>query len=148
MKKKGAAIFSVVVVLVVISILTGTVVYNSNNNLKMAELKEFSQELKTVEMFFNEYLDENNEYGSSGTISVNVGENEAFKEEKKINGEVNFYKIDLNKIGVVSSKRGKEEASGDVYAFSPFTKKIYYLNGVQDYYSLTPELEERVNILK
>ena len=144
MKKKGAAIFSVVVVLVVISILTGTVVYNSNNNLKMAELKEFSQELKTVEMFFNEYLDENNEYGSTETI----GENEAFKEEKKINGEVNFYKIDLNKIGVVSSKRGKEEVSGDVYAFSPFTKKIYYLNGVQDYYSLTPELEERVNILK
>lgn len=149
MKKRGIALFSVVIALVVISTLTGTVVYNSNKNLKMVELKEFAEELKTVEIFFNEYLNTNNEYGTSGSIAAKVGENKAYKDEKKINeNEVNFLKIDLNKIGVVSSNRGKEKESGDVYVYSPYTKRVYYLNGVQGYYYLTPELEQKINIIK
>ena len=75
MNKRGVAILSVVVVLVIMSILTGTVIYNFNKNVKKIELREYANELKVVEDFFRSYVEENDEYGVSKTIAVDITQN-------------------------------------------------------------------------
>ncbi len=148
MKKKGIALISIVVVVLIISILTGTIAGSAYKNIKKSELRDFAKEIKTVEDFFGEYTNSNSgQIPVKANVVVNVaGKESVFAGEKIVNSTVNLYKIDLDKIGLHSLHRGNEKTPDDVYLYSETTKKIYYSKGVQNYYTLTKNLYDKLGI--
>lgn len=148
MKKKGIALISIVVVVLIISIVTGTITVNAYNTIKKTELIDFSKEIKRVQDFFNEYVNSNNgQIPVKGSVQVNIsGKESAFAGEEINNSTVTLAKIDIDKIGLNSLQRGNLKTPDDVYLYSEITRKVYYPKGVQGYYTLTKELYDKLGI--
>lgn len=148
MKKKGIALISIVVVVLIISIVTGTITVNAYNTIKKTELIDFSKEIKRVQDFFNEYVNSNNgQIPVKGSVQVNIsGKEAAFTGEEINNSTVTLTKIDIDKIGLNSLQRGNLKTPDDVYLYSEITRKVYYPKGVQGYYTLNKELYDKLGI--
>lgn len=168
--KKGISLIVLIITIAVMLILLTTIVISVNSAVNNAKLSSFATDLSTVEDLTKTYYMQNGSYptaveneeaSSQGTILGIVGDDNknSFTDELKSNGDYNdsddlgvFYKIDLSKLDVDSSKRGtaKDGNTSDVYVVSAATNNIYYLKGInvkkQMYFSLSAKLTNKVKI--
>ncbi len=86
-------------------------------------------------------------FGTLESIQVEITDTEDFNEEPT--GNVTYYIINLEDIGIKNSEYGNEQDEKDVYVLSKETWKVYYIKGVniggKKHYSLTKELRAMVD---
>lgn len=161
--KKGISLVILTITIIVMIILASVVIYiaaDTTNNSKMAA---FASDLEQVEDLVNEYYLAN---GTLPVVSSATGYNKTqftglitngkstLVSEIISNGDDSavFYKLDLSKLDIESTKRGLE-ADGDTtdaYFVASNTFNVYYLKGrkiANDYYfSLTKNLTGKTKV--
>lgn len=157
-RKKGIALVTLVITIIVVLILVGVSVVSVGNSLKNTEKASLAEELSTIEEQVNVYRLQNGEeypayINSDGTlvsktpaeIKEIVGEkkfaqliaemklNKENGEEDVTNANLAFYVIDLDKLALDNKTKGikKNGNEEDVYIVSAKTNRVYYLKGVK-----------------
>ena len=122
--KFGINLVSLVCIIVVIAIISGTVVLSFDNIYVSTKKKEFANEIYTIQKMAEEYKFKNGKYPT-------VGEKDA----------EDFSEIDLYELGVNETNRGrKTNGDDDVYKINE-NGKVKYAKGVniggKEYYSFS-----------
>lgn len=151
--KKGITAASVVVLVLVITILLGTVTITSYNSIRNAEKMAFSLEISNIQEEVDDYIkdSEDGDYPISGNVytlslqDITTSVMSQFDgETKNSNNEITLYEIDMAAIKISDTQFGNKDSEKDVYVLSKETGKVYYLAGVKyedtTYYTLTEEL--------
>lgn len=152
--KKGVSLVALLITILVFMILSTIIVLSAKNSTDNANLTDFISDLEKIEEATKNYYIQQGEYPAlqdeeSGTDVVytqaevlqmagdakraylreEMEENSDYSED----GSIDFYAIDLSKIGVSQSKRGTIKAGepNDVYLASSATGRIYYLKGLE-----------------
>ena len=148
--KKGITAASVVVLVLVITILLGTVTITSYNSIRNAEKIAFSLEISNIQEEVDSYVkdSEDGNYPISGNVYTLSLQNittpvitQFDGETKNSNNEITLYEIDMSAIKISGTQFGNKDNEKDVYVLSKETGKVYYLAGVKyketTYYTLT-----------
>ena len=135
--KKGITLVSTLIIIVVLSVLTGTITVSIDYILDDTYKKEFIREYKLVQAAVDDYVMRN-----SGVIDFeeftfdisSVGSNNysQFDGETIVNKTIETYIIDLDKIGVNNTTYGTNIDEDDVYLLSKDTNTVYYKKGFVD----------------
>lgn len=146
---RGVALATLVVAVLIMLTITGTITYTSLDSMKLRKLDNMYNDIRLLNQKITNYHIENNEL----PILENPIEYEAIKdvvtkeengEKNKINPndiEENYYIIDLEKLGGITLKYGRDyekykensadiENDKDVYIINKTSHTIYYLKGI------------------
>lgn len=155
MSKKGISMLMLVIAIIIILTLTTAVTASYNIVINSTKMREFGNELVSLQKAVDEYNFLNNEYPVKEEYTLNIELiDEASRQEQfgKTTGTMDFYIVDLKKLGITELKRGISSNIGnlDVYAISKENGKVYYLAGVSInkivYYTLIDEIREKLDI--
>lgn len=151
--KKGITLLSLAVVIVLMTIITGAVVYTGSDTFKVTNKVKFAMEILDIQTKVDNYYLSNGGYPLGEDIDFDVSKL-TDDEKKQITGEtvtdnkIKLAKLDLEDIGIKDTIYGNNKTSRDVYAVSQTTGRVYYLKGFKyngtKYYILTDELYEGV----
>ena len=133
--KKGITLVSMLLIVVVISIVSGVVTISVKHILDNTDKKEFFSEYNLVKSYTGDYILRN-----SGKIdfdeiqfdltNIEVKYTNQFAEETIVSNKIDMYIIDLEEIGVYNATYGTgENGVDDVYLVSKNTNNVYYMKG-------------------
>lgn len=155
MCKKGISMVVLVIGIATILVLATVATTSYNVIIRSARMREFGGEINSLQKAVKEYKFMNGEYPQKGEYTLNLSDiDEKYRAEQfgKESGNIEFYKIDLQKLGIKEIARGLEsdDEELDFYAISKENGNIYYLAGVKIgdkyYYTLIDELREKLDI--
>lgn len=134
--KRGITIIALVATIVVLSIISGAVLYTSKSTMEKVNKNEFVIEFLNIETALNNYYDDYGKYPVNSSISVNIGdfsdfEKSQFNDETISNNMVTLYVINLELIGINKTIFGNDKEALDKYVLSKETGKVYYLLGIE-----------------
>lgn len=134
--KKGITLIMLTIAVVILSILTGAIIYFSDDMLKTVKKSEFAIEILNVQTYADNYYEEHGGYPASNLVQFNVENLDSFAlsqfDGETINDNiVNLYKLDVAAIGIEETIFGNNNTELDVYVISKTTGKVYYLYGVK-----------------
>lgn len=112
--KIGINLVSLICIIVVTSIITGTVVVSFNNIYISTRKKEFANELYTIQKMAEEYKFKHENYPIV----------------KELEDEKGWYELDLYELGVNETNRGRKSNENDIYIINENTGEVKYKNGV------------------
>ncbi len=147
--KKGITLVSLTIVIIIMTILAGTIVFTGNDSIGMTKINMFATEIINIQNSLDEYFVRYETYPVTTQYDFDINNIDTiyvsqFENETNTNGVINFKKIDLSRLGIDSTEYGNNEFDGDVYVVSEETGKVYYLAGVEYdnliYYTITDEL--------
>lgn len=115
LNKRGINLISLICIVVVMLIITGTVIVSFDNIYTSSIKKSFANELYNIQKLVDEY---HFKYGKYPTIGDEI--------------ELNVYELDLYELGVNEANRGRKNKNNldDVYVVNTSTGKIKYKKGV------------------
>lgn len=155
MNKRGLSLIVFVVSIAVVLTLATVITTSYNVILDSARIREYGNELNQIQKAVDEYNFLNNEYPILEEYTLNLELiDSASREEQfgKTSGTVEFYIIDLQKLGVYELHRGipTNIETRDTYAILKETGKVYYLAGLNIdnkwYYTLTDEIKSKLDV--
>ena len=155
MNKKGISMVIFVIALAMILVLVTAVTASYNVIINSTRMREFANEINTIQKAVDEYKFLNDEYPQRGEYTLNLSTVNASSKVSQFGSNIStmdFYLIDLAELGIDRLNRGtsNEVGSLDVYAICNTNGKVYYLNGVEIdnkyYYTLTDTLREKLDI--
>jgi len=145
--KKGIALISVALVIMVLVMISGIVTYVSYDIIEISKQTSYAKELENISDAVEEY------YAVNGSIPALSGGLELTVEEYKknieeINGskiteilaeeitanndeEAIFYEIDISKIGIEDLKLGLKSNEYDIFLISNESHNVYYYQGYE-----------------
>lgn len=136
--KKGITVISTLIIVVVITVLAGTIAISTSYIIRNTYEKEFIREYKLVEAATKDYIMRNSgqidfdetTFDLSTVDSKNVAQ---FSGETSVDNIIEMYIIDLEKIGVTNTTYGVKENNdeNDVYLLSKSTNTVYYKKGFE-----------------
>ena len=126
MRNKGITMISLVITIAVISIIAGTVIYGSVQNIQERDLDLFYSDLQTLEDRVNQY---EIHYGKLPTKGIFSGST-AFQSVKNPNDNDIYYNLDLNALDNLSLSRTISMQGDDVYIVNDASHTIYYPQGL------------------
>lgn len=134
--KRGITILALVVTILVLSIISGAVLYTSKSSLEKVTKNEFVIEILNIETLVANYYNDHGSYPANNSLSVNIGEfsdfeKSQFEDETITNDMVTLYEIDLGLIGIKKTIFGNNKDTLDKYVVSKKTGKVYYLLGIE-----------------
>jgi len=142
--KKGIAVISLVLIIIVLSLLTGMITYVSNDIISESKRTAFAKDTDVIYDAAQEYYAVNGDIPrlesglemDAATYKSNITDGsylEALTEEIASNGDENaiFYEIDMTKIGIEDSIYGLKENEKDLYLISNVSNVIYYYPGIK-----------------
>lgn len=149
--KKGISIMSIMIMVVILVIISGTVLISGSGMVKKTKIKKFGTEMLQVEEVTQQYVKRNSGNINWETISIDPAslsdeEKNQYSKEGLLN-ELQLYIVNLQDIGAETASYGldyKNKLSKDLFLWSSKTNKVYYRKGYeyQDkiYYTITNEL--------
>ena len=155
MNKKGISLVMFVMTIAMVLALVTAVTTSYSTIINATKLREYGNELNQVQKAVDEYNFLNGEYPikQDYTLDLNeIKESSRLEQFGKAEGTVEFYIIDLQKLGITELKRGLpvNMETLEVYAISKETGKVYYLAGETinkvQYYTLVDEIIEKLDI--
>lgn len=145
--------FTLVVTIVLMSILSGAAIYVSNRTIKTGERTRFAIEILNIQNSVENYYLENGKYPTSETVDFNTANLGVFEISQFIGENISeniitLSKLDLNALGIRDTEFGNNIREADVYAISNITGRVYYIEGVtheyKTYYSMHKDLYQFV----
>lgn len=138
MKKRGITLVSILIVVVVLTALTGIITVSTSSIIRDTYKEEFFREYKLVQAAMDDYIIRN-----SGIIDFTQTTMDLAAVESKymnqfsaetISGTntIDVYVIDLEKIGVKNPTYGIGLSSDDNYVVSKETNIVYYQKGFEN----------------
>lgn len=155
MNKKGLSLVVFVISIAVALALTTVITTSYSVVVNSTKLREFGNEINQLQKAVDEYNFLNNEYPILQKYSLDLELVELSSRNKQFgtdSGSLEFYIIDLQKLGIYGLQRGYpiNIQTRDAYAISKNNGKVYYLAGVNigdtSYYTLTDEIKEKLDI--
>ncbi len=160
--KKGISLVMLVITILVMLILASVIAFITADSVTNAKLAAFATDLTSIEDTIDEYYLNNNylpiiegvTYSKSLVVSLISQNSDVLASEIAENGDDDavFYRVDMSKLPIKYSTRGKE-ANGDatdIYLVSSKNFNLYYLKGVEIsgewYFSLTEKLTGKTKI--
>jgi Tfp pilus assembly protein PilE len=155
--KRGITFIALLATIAIALIIIFTVVISYENIVNSTKKSEFAREMYLVKKTVLDYEFMNSSYPTKDEINIDLNTLDViskiqFSDEPGYDtNSVTLSTIDLSKAGVENVVRGTTKYGlSDIYAFSPSTKKIYYILGERigdnTYYTLTDELYELIDI--
>ena len=148
--KKGMSMISLIITVIVILILLATSIGFMGNAVDNSRISAFANDLVEIEDAVRTYYVEKDEFPTSDSDKNALSQNALLglisdgksylEDELKLNGDYiengnlgAFYKIDLSKIGVASTKRGTKDSgdTSDIYVVSYPSLNVYYVKGIE-----------------
>ena len=126
MRNKGITMISLVITIAVISIIAGTVIYGSVQNIQERDLDLFYSDLQTLEDRVNQYEIHYGKLPTKGIFSGSI----AFQSVKNPNDNDIYYNLDLNALDNLSLSRSISMQGDDVYIVNDASHTIYYPQGL------------------
>ena len=155
MNKKGVSMVLFVIAIAMILALVTAATTSYSTIINSTKLREYGNELNQIQKAVDEYRFLNNEYPVKEEYILDLSLiKEQSREEQfgKNEGTIEFYVVDLKKLGINELKRGINTSSGtlDFYAISKDNGKVYYLAGVKInkkwYYTLVDAIRIKLDI--
>ena len=155
MNKKGLSLVVFVISIAVALALTTVITTSYSVIANSTKLREFGNEINQLQKAVDEYNFLNNEYPIYQKYSLDLDFIDASVRSKQFGtetGSLEFYIIDLQKLGISEIRRGNpiNIQTRNAYAISKNNGKVYYLAGVNIgddwYYTLTDEIKEKLDI--
>lgn len=137
MNKRGVTFFALVLTILIALILITTSIAVISNNISNSRISSFAEEMSNIEEAVALYYFENKELPSipeTGVISKvaileEVADKTSFEAELNSNGDSNFenfYRLDLNKIGVTRTNYNENS-----FVIVENSHHVYYLEGIK-----------------
>lgn len=137
MNKRGVTFFALVLTILIALILITTSIAVISNNISNSRISSFAEEMSNIEEAVALYYFENKELPSipeTGVISKvaileEVPDKTSFEAELNSNGDSNFenfYRLDLNKIGVTRTNYNENS-----FVIVENSHHVYYLEGIK-----------------
>lgn len=155
MNKKGLSLVVFVISIAVALALTTVITTSYSVIANSSKLREFGNEINQLQKAVDEYNFLNNEYPIFQKYSLDLEFVDASVRSKQFGtetGSLEFYIIDLQKLGISEIRRGNpiNIQTRNAYAISKNNGKVYYLAGINIgdkwYYTLTDEIKEKLDI--
>ena len=134
--KKGITLISTLIILIVFSVLAGTITISSHYIIENTREKEFVREYKVVESATKDYIMRNSgildfEEVELDLSTINQTSLNQFDGESITDNKIDMYIVDLEKIGVTNTTYGTKVNGDedDVYLVSKDTNTVYYKKG-------------------
>lgn len=133
--KKGITLVSILLIVVVISIVSGVVTISVKHILDNTDKKEFFSEYNLVKSYTGDYILRNSGKVDFAEIQFDLTNIETkytnqFDGENIVSNKIDMYIIDLEEIGVYNATYGTgENGVDDVYLVSKNTNNVYYMKG-------------------
>ena len=153
MLKKGIALISLVIAIIIMIIISGVIVIKSNSSIEVVDKNMFAIEILNIQTAVDNY------YASYGDYPVEEDQIEfdvtdvpqedktnQFYDETITANKIILYRVSLSAIGISDTEYGNllKDNELDVYALSRETGKVYYLKGMtyknKTYYMALDEL--------
>ncbi|MBR6504261.1 MAG: hypothetical protein IKT41_00830 [Clostridia bacterium] len=138
--EKGVALATLVIAIIVMLTITGTITYKSLDSIKLRRLDDMYNDIRLLNQKITSYYIENDDIPVlEGVTILKTDPNlpEPIK-NNNVNDSINYYIIDLEKLGGISLKYGKEykeyaadNTKQDIYIINEKTHTVYYLNGLE-----------------
>lgn len=162
-RKKGLSLLVLTITILVMIVLASVVIFISANTTNNSKKAAFASDLEQLEDLVREYYLANNTlpvvadatiYSKSTFTALITDGKDTLTSEIAENGDDDavFYKLDLSKLDVKSSKRGLEEDGDitDAYYVASNTFNVYYLQGEEIageyYFSISERLNGKVKV--
>lgn len=163
--RKGFSLVVLTIIVTVVLILVTATTFSVVNAQKKIRRLEFANEIARVQEKVDLYYNKNQEYPVDTLLgivnidisSLSVQEQVQFEDEEKEGNNVYFNYIKLNSIfdsnnsltdELHSLKYGNGNGNDDKYIVSANTGKVYYLRGMDSYYTLTDELKLEIDYVE
>ena len=143
-KKKGIALISLGIVVLILIMLSGFITYVSIDVISESEKVSFLKDITTIYEAVQEYYAVNGDIPSSDAGKV-LGVDE-YKSSQSSEAALNsldielikngdeqatFYEIDMSKIGIDKSIYGVKKTGDDLFLVSNVSQNIYYFPGIE-----------------
>ena len=149
--KKGISLVVLVITIIVLTILGGVIVINTNYMFVNTDNAKLQIDISQIEALMNTYKIRNNGNIDFTTVefdtsSLSAKELEQFSGENIVNNKIELYVVDLEEIDGEASNFGNLKYGGkDRYLYSIITGKVYYeqgleINGTTYYYIKNGEI--------
>ena len=150
-KKRGVSLVSLVIIIVVMTILSGVIISTSLSSFESGNVNMFASELVNIQTEVDNYYLRKSFYpvGENFEYTVPSGTTD-FNSENIVDGKITFRKINFSQIGIKNLQFGNEKDSNDLYVISTTSGKVYYLQGInyksKTYYTITDELLKMLGV--
>ena len=142
MKKSGITLISVVISVIILSMLSGSVIFDASSTIRKAKVAKFAEELELIEDRVEEYYILNGRYPITDDITYSgeqitemnvLGYETDLKNEisKNNDSKSDFFIIDFGKIGVELKERGLQKTSDDIFVCTKDNHNVYYVRGLE-----------------
>ena len=125
---KGITIIILIVTIVIMLIITGTIVNQSMQNIRMQPLNQLFDDLELIEDKVALYY---HQYGNLPIKSDTYSGSMNFQIEKNPNDDENYYIIDLSKLYNLTLNYTISNTGDDLYIINRATHTIYYPKGFE-----------------
>lgn len=155
MKKKGISLIAVVISILIIIVISSTAIFEYKQIVIKSRKRELATDFYLMSKKISDYEFLNSRLPVSETIKVTIPEGASgqFASEPDLDkdGKIELKYIDYGKLNTEDLVRGMQKnGTDDRYAYSEWTKKLYYLKGENIngtiYYTLTDELSKLLEI--
>ena len=158
MKKQGISLMILVTTVLIITILTGTIIFAGKEVMENLKELKFVTDMANVEYAYMSLNETEAEKGSRSNVIVNLSTvpNEIVTENfpnETLTGTAKTLKLKYlryDELGLDINSGKFQNGEKDYYAISPETNTIYYIKGEKlnnkVYFTLTPELRKKYNI--
>lgn len=133
---KGIALGTLVVTVIIMLTIVGTITYKSLDMIKIRKLDDMYSDIRVLNQKITSYYMENNALPILETVIAKSSLPTSIRNHN-VNDNDNYYIIDLEKLGGISLKYGKQykeyatnNTKKDVYIINEATQTIYYLKGI------------------
>ena len=132
---RGVALATLIIAVVVMLTITGTITYTSLDSIKLRRLDDMYNDIRLLKQKVTSYHIENKELPVIGE-AIKKGDLPTAIQNNNVNDGEDYYIIDLEKLGGISLKYGKQYKdystdNTDVYIINEASHIIYYLNGIE-----------------
>jgi len=132
--EKGISLPTLVITVIMMLIINGAIVYKSLESIELRKLDNMYNDIKVLNQKVSKYYLENNKLPILEALISEIPN----IPNKNINDSDNYYIIDLEKLGGVTLKYGKQykdyltdNQNNDVYIINEDSHTIYYLKGIE-----------------
>ena len=142
--RKGIALVSMAIIILILLLFAGVVTYVSNDIIDESKKTAFAKDIAVIYEAAQEYYAVNGDIPSlnDGVVmdfetykseTINAKYLQVLEEEVVKNNDEQsiFYEIDMTKIGVDTSKYGTKQTEDDIYLISNLTQNVYYFPGIK-----------------
>ena len=135
--KKGISLVVLIITVIVLTILMGVIVFNTENTITNAEKSKLQIDIVNLEALMNTYKLRKNgnikfETTDFDTSTLSSVELKQFNGENIIDNKIKLYIIELEEIDAEDVNYGMlKEGNTDRYLYSLVTGKVYYEQGLE-----------------